>query len=162
MEKDARYWIKKLNLKPHPEGGYYRETYKSDVFLTKKNSQKHHASLIYFLLKNNDISAFHKLTSDEIWLYHSGCSATIFMINLKGQLSIKKIGGDLENDENLLVTIPKNTWFAAKLNNKQDFCLMSCMVSPAFEWTGFELGKIEKLVAEYPIHKELFHQFCQD
>lgn len=179
MKKDASYWINTLQLSPHPEGGFYTETFKSETFnspthklsseaekhsdkaqTAEAHAQRPHASLIYFLLKNKDISAFHKLSGDEIWLYHAGCALTLYLINAQGKLSLKKLGPKVECHENMQVIIPKNTWFAAELNTENNFCLMSCVVAPAFEWKGFELGTKEKLVEEFPQHKSLFTRLC--
>jgi len=162
MIKDASFWIQQLQLQPHPEGGFFRETYKSEKYLFKNEStqSKPSATLIYFLLKNNDISAFHKLKSDEVWMYHTGGTINIFIIDTVGQLKIEKFGNDIANGENIQVLIPANSWFSAELTNKNSFSLMSCMVTPGFEWSDFELGNKEELKQLFPIHKSLFEKFC--
>lgn len=154
MEYNAQYWINNLNLKPHPEGGFYAETYKS-VDYNATNSNSYACSLIYFLLENKQFSAFHKLKSDEVWIYHYGCSVTIYIIDHKGNLHTKKLGLDLFNEESLQVTVPANCWFAAEPNNKSAYSLMSCMVSPGFIWSDFELGKCHELISCFPKHKPL-------
>lgn len=154
MEHNAQYWINNLGLKLHPEGGFYAETYKSADY-DECNTKSYASSLIYFLLENNQFSAFHKLKSDEIWLYHAGCNVSIYIIDNKGKLRTKKLGSNPENNESLQVTVPANSWFAAELNNKRSYCIMSCMVSPGFIWSEFELANQHNLILKYPQYKEL-------
>lgn len=166
MLKDANYWIKQLKLQPHPEGGHYTETYKSQIYSSNSElnncvTNKHCSSLIYFLLKDNEYSAFHKLNSDEVWIYNSGGSVNIYIIDSSGKLTIEKFGSNIENGDNLQVFIPANSWFAAELINKTDYSLMSCLVSPGFEWNDFELGKSVMLELKFPKYKTLFEKLCK-
>lgn len=157
MSKDAEYWINQLQLSPHPEGGYYAESYKS-----KKDSQDQvHCSLIYFLLKEHDISAFHRLKSDEVWLFHAGASLTLYMIDTQGNMTSQKCGLNPDKGEALQLVIPANTWFAAELNRKLPYALCSCMVSPGFTWDDFELAQREHLMQMYPDHATLIERLCK-
>ena len=158
--KNADYWIKHLNLIPHPEGGHYKETYKSQIFLSKGDlnncvTTRRSASLIYFLLSKKEKSTFHRLKSDEIWIFNKGTSVKIYIIDKKGNLLIEKLGHDIENNEELQVFIPAESWFAAELIDKTSFCLMSCIVSPGFEWDDFELADINKLIEQYPAYTDI-------
>ena len=166
MIKDANYWIQQLKLIPHPEGGHFTETYKSQIHFSADElndcvTNKKCSSLIYFLLQKDDFSAFHKLKSDEVWIYNGGSAINIYIIDEKGELNIELFGSDIDKGENLQVFIPANSWFAAELINKDNFCLMSCLVSPAFEWDDFELGNRNFLEAKYPKHKALFNRLCK-
>ena len=161
---NADYWIKHLKLIPHPEGGYYKETYKSQIFLSKGELNncaitRSSASLIYFLLSKNEKSFFHKLKSDEIWIFNKGSSVNIYIIDKNGNLSIEKLGCDIENNEELQVFIPAESWFAAELLDKSSFCLMSCLVSPGFEWDDFELADLSKLMELYPEYIDILSIF---
>ena len=86
MKKNADYWIKQLDLTPHPEGGYYKETIRE----TTNEAQRAPFSSIYFLLNTGDISHFHRIDADEVWYYHAGESLTIHMITPQ-ELSISTI-----------------------------------------------------------------------
>lgn len=167
MVNQANKLIEQLNLIPHPEGGHYSETYKSQIYLSTGElnncvTNKNCSTLIYFLLKEHEYSAFHKLKSDEVWIYNSGDFVNIYIIDSNGKLSIEKFGSNIDNGENLQVFIPANSWFAAELINKDNYILMSCLVSPGFDWNDFELGKRETLKLKYPEHTNLFKRLCKE
>lgn len=166
MKKDANYWIKELKLIPHPEGGHYAETYKSQVYSSENEvaqckNRRQCASLIYYLLNKEECSAFHRLLSDEIWLFHAGAPLNLYLIDPKGNLRIETLGAQPEREENLQVFIPADTWFAAELNQKDSYSLMSCLVSPGFEWNEFELADKDLLSREYPEHASLINRLCK-
>ncbi len=158
---DAAYWINKLNLLAHPEGGYYKEIYRSEEFieqtvLPNRYSSKHSLSTsIYFLLNKNQISAFHKLQSDEIWHYHTGASLKIHIISNDGNYKEVKLGLSLEDGESPQIIIPHNHWFAAELLDKSSFTLIGCTVAPGFDFTDFILGKQDILKKLFPQHSDL-------
>ncbi len=158
---DANYWINKLQLKPHPEGGYYKETYRSEFYIKANdlidthNGERRCSSLIYYLLKGEECSHFHRLKSDEIWIYQQGGALKIHLISPKGELVTEILGTDIENGEKMQVFVPANYWFAAELANFNDFCLLSCLVSPGFVFDDFELAKKEILVKDFPKHEDL-------
>jgi predicted cupin superfamily sugar epimerase len=167
MIKDALYWIKELKLKPHPEGGHYVETYKSQVYTSENEvaqckNRRQCASLIYYLLNKEECSAFHRLQSDEIWLFHAGSPLNLYLIEPNGDLRIEKLGAQPDREENLQVFVPANTWFAAELNQNDSYGLMSCLVSPGFEWQQFELADKNKLLQEFPKHNVLINRLCKE
>ncbi|MGE4289395.1 MAG: cupin domain-containing protein [Salinivirgaceae bacterium] len=167
MEKDALYWIKELKLKPHPEGEHYAETYKSQVYgseneVAQCKDRRQCASLIYYLLNKEECSAFHRLQSDEIWLFHSGASLNLYLIEPNGNLHVEKLGSQPEQEENLQVFVPANTWFAAELYQKDSYGLMSCLVSPGFEWNEYELADKKQLLREFPEHAALINRLCKE
>lgn len=158
MIRNSTYWIEKLKLQKHPEGGYYKEIYRSDELITADSLPDRFAgdrcfsTSIYFLLENEDFSAFHKIKSEEIWHYYQGDSLTIFTIDDHGILNNYKLGCIPENNEHLQVVVPRNTWFAAKLNNKTTFSLLGCTVAPGFDFNDFELAKRDSLIRLFPQH----------
>ena len=145
------YFIEKLSLQPHVEGGYYKEVYRSP--LTTGNRSL--STTIYFLLQGEQVSRFHQLTADEIWFFHYGNPIIIYCIDEKGELSTKKLGLNMEEGESPSLLIPAKTIFASEMINKNGFALMSCMVSPGFEFTDFKLFSREDLSAAYPQHSHL-------
>lgn len=163
-DKIANYWIEKLNLQEHPEGGYFIETYRSDESIkennlpSRYNSDRSFGTSIYFLLTTESVSNFHRLASDEIWHYHQGGSALIHMISPEGKLNSRRIGPDLEAGDSLQVVIPRESWFAAEVI-KESFILVGCTVSPGFEFEDFELAERSGLLKTYPDFKKLIQRF---
>jgi predicted cupin superfamily sugar epimerase len=159
MHSKAKKYIKQLQLTKHPEGGYYKEVYRSGEIILPghlPNRYKQSRSLstsIYFLLEGKQISAFHLLQSDELWHFYDGCPVLVYIINQKGELSIKKFGGR-KNGE-LQLAIEKQNWFAAEIKDKKSFALFGCTVSPGFEFAYFELGKRDDLIKNFPQHSAL-------
>lgn len=164
MTKSAQYWIDKLELQAHPEGGYYKETYRSKDRLhefklpDRYKSSRVFGTSIYFLLTAESNSNFHRLNSDEIWHFHTGGAAKIHFISPQGDLSTKTIGIDLEAGEQLQVVIPKHYWFAAEIISG-DYILVGCTVAPGFEFEDFHLADRSELTSAYPDHKTLIERF---
>lgn len=164
MKYTAAYWINRLKLEKHPEGGYFREIHRSKEKVAghhihpRFGSDKHFSTAIYFLLDGNDFSAFHRLKQDEIWHYYHGSTVKIYMLHENGNLETCFLGIDKSEGIEPVVIIPQNTWFAAELINKDDYVLMGCTVSPGFEFDDFELAKAEELAKDFPEHKELIER----
>lgn len=162
---NAEYWIEKLGLMPHPEGGHFLENYRSKESIKKEHLPSRYSgnrfisTSIYFLLQKHEISAFHRLKSDETWYFHAGDSMDIYIIDQQGKLSTSTIGLNPEKGILPQKTIPKNHWFAAKTIG--DFTLVGCNVAPGFDFSDFEIAKQEMLAAEFPMHKEMINRFCQ-
>jgi predicted cupin superfamily sugar epimerase len=153
--------IQTLDLKPHPEGGFYKETYRgSSEIEVEKQKMRNTATAIYYLLLDEDKSHFHKVLSDEIWLYHQGKTVEIYEIDNSGNLIIHYLGIDIQNGEKPQIVIPKNHWFAAKIKNNAGFCLVSCIVAPGFEFEDFVLANQEDLLKQYPQYQEIIEQMC--
>jgi len=158
---NTAYWIEKLDLQIHPEGGFYKEIYRSKEFVEQKNLPDrftiNHSffTSIYFLLSQNQISTFHKLQADEIWYYHKGSALIIHIISPDGEYYKSKLGLCIESGESPQVIIPHNHWFGAELLDKSTYSLLSCSVSPGFEFSDFELAKRGELLSEFPQHKKL-------
>jgi len=163
---NASYYIEKLGLQKHPEGGFYSENYRSEekiesVALPKRYpSERSFGTSIYFLLTTESVSNFHRLNSDEIWHFHAGGTACIHMISPEGELVSKIIGQDLEQQEQFQVVIPKHHWFAAEII-QGDFILVGCTVSPGFEFEDFELADRSTLASVYPDHTTLIGRFTK-
>jgi predicted cupin superfamily sugar epimerase len=161
----SEYWIKKLQLTPHPEGGYYREIYSSNnytdlSFLTGTKEVKRSLSTsIYFLLKSGEVSKFHRLRSDEIWYYHHGSSITIHCIDVAGVPEDILLGSNADKGEVFQAVIPAGTIFGATVNDKDSYSLVSCMVSPGFNFDDFELMGREDLLSKFPDLKEMIIKF---
>jgi len=133
------YYIRKLNLLPHPEGGYYSETYRSSMSCAFEGFQGERslATSIYFLLTAERNSAMHRIKSDEIWYFHDGDALDIMMIDLAGKHSTVRLGRNLEENEILQFVVPAGFWFGARTTGT--YSLVGCQVSPGFDFRDFEL-----------------------
>jgi uncharacterized protein len=158
---NADYWIEKLQLEEHIEGGYFKETFRSQSLVklqTKYGSEeitRAASTCIYFLLKSGQSSKFHRLTSEEIWHFYLGSPIEIYIINDSAELIKIRLGNNPELCEVLHFVIPKGCWFAAEPIEENSFSLISCFVAPGFEYQDFELGDYDKLAQSYPKYKDL-------
>jgi predicted cupin superfamily sugar epimerase len=147
------------------EGGFYRETYRSNFSITHTSSRKSKnkapldkmrssLTLIYYLLDGRGhFSAFHRLKSDEIWHFYRGCPVTIYVINNKGHLTQFRLGNDIGHGEQCHVIIRAGLWFGARVDDSTSFALIGCTVTPGFDYKDFELGTRSKLIRMFPKHK---------
>lgn len=167
MTKEAVYWIQKLSLQPHPEGGYYRQTYRSELLLEKQwlprqfRGPRPASTAIYFLLESSNFSAFHRLHSDELWHFYAGRSLSIHVIEPEGRYSQIQLGADPEAGEQLQAVVKAECWFASRLKHGQSFALVGCTVAPGFDFDDFELAKREELTRRYPQHRELIEKLTR-
>ena len=165
MNQKAKYYIQKLQLEKHPEGGYFREVYRSGEIISidspKRNLKRNVSTSIYFLLEGTQISKFHRLNSDELWHFYDGSSVKVYVIDGKGKLTEIILGKKIEEGEAFQTVIKKNNWFAAEVINKRSFALIGCTVSPGFDFSDFELANREYLLESFPNHKSLISKFTK-
>ena len=160
MKQSASYYIDKLNLRSHPEGGYFAETYRSDelidsIALPKRfGGNRSFSTAIYFLLDGHQFSAFHRIKSDELWHFYDGIPLMVYIIHPDGALETLKIGNDLEEGCKFQGIVKAGCWFASCPINKQGFSLVGCTVAPGFDFKDFELAN-EALIKQFPQHGEL-------
>ena len=162
MKKDANYFIEKLELEQHPEGGYYKSTFSSDEEIDAFSVKRNLFTNIYFLLKSGDVSHFHRLKSDEVWYYHGGSPLTIHVIDSLGNYQEIKLGLDIENGEKPQAIVPKNTIFGSSVIEEDTFSLVGCMVSPGFNFEDFELFTQDELIAAYPQHEQIIKRLAYE
>lgn len=162
MEK-AEFLIKHFNLKPHPEGGYYREIYRSDEIIKslpeRYNGNRSISTSIYFLLKGQQVSKLHKLKSDEIWHFYEGSSVKIYTLSDKGDLTEIILGRNISEGEVFQVIIKREHWFCAEAIDKNSFSFVGCTVAPGFNFDDFSLAEKEILLQKFPEHKFLIKHF---
>jgi predicted cupin superfamily sugar epimerase len=160
--------VKKLDLQPHPEGGYFKEVYRSNEIIEKSGLPERYESSrcfgtsIYYLLEGEQFSSFHKIKSDEIWHFYLGSAIVLHLINSNGEYSKIVVGKDVENDEQLQFTIPYGTWFAAEVKDKSSYSLVGCTVSPGFDFADFEMGERKKLIEEFPAHENIITRLTRE
>ncbi|MFU8860961.1 MAG: cupin domain-containing protein [Cyclonatronaceae bacterium] len=166
MIKNADYWIHALGLTAHPEGGYYREIYRSRETIDKKglperyNGDRHFSTSIYFLLKGHENSRLHRLKSDETWHFYEGSALTLFVLSPFGRLRRHVLGSNLERGEQFQLTVPADHWFGASVNDPVSFTLVGCTVAPGFDFEDFEMAELRRLVSEFPQHRAFIEQLC--
>ncbi|EIJ41401.1 hypothetical protein BegalDRAFT_0482 [Beggiatoa alba B18LD] len=162
--RDANFWIKTLDLQIHPEGGYYRRTYCSTESLpiqglpSRFQASRFISSAIYYLLRDTQFSALHRIRSDELWHFYAGTSISLYMINHQGDLLKCVLGANPEQGQVFQAVVPAGCWFGAHLNQADSYALLGCTVAPAFEFADFELAQREDLLSTYPQHQALIHQ----
>ena len=165
MNKEAEYRKLKLGLSELlGEGGYYKETYRSDKVSTlqfEKNGERSISTLIYYLLDGNEFSALHKLLSDEIWHFYTGSSLILYVLENKDILNRKVLGKDLDAGEEFQAVIKSGFWFGAIVSDCSSYSLVGCTTSPAFTFENFELGKRENLLQTYPKHKAIIERLTK-
>ncbi len=156
MEQTASYWINHLQLQPHPEGGFYKEVFRSETEVMRPPSllTKKACTSIYYLLEGEDFSGFHRIASDEIWYFHKGVPLHIHVIDENGEHLTLELSD--ESTGNLSVVVRAGLWFAAEIPSKSSFTLVSCAVAPGFEFNEFEMAVKEQLTVLYPQHADLF------
>ena len=163
----AQAWIKCLALKTHPEGGYYRETYRSAQRIPRRvlpggyRGARAASTAIYFLLKRGQVSRLHRIRSDELWHHYTGGSLTIHCLHPTGGYTQVRLGLKLDRGEQPQIMIPAGTWFGATLVRGAPFALVGCTVAPGFEFDDFEMGRASVLRREFPAHKAIITQLCR-
>jgi predicted cupin superfamily sugar epimerase len=168
MEKEIQAIISQLALKPHPEGGFYREVYRSEGIIGTESlgsdfqGSRNYATGIYFLLTSGSYSAFHRIRQDELWHFYKGTSIDLHVIHPDGTRSSLIVGNDLSAGEHPQVAVPAGCWFASAVRGDGAFSLVGCTVSPGFDFRDFELGKRSDLVRQYPQHAEIIRSFTRE
>jgi len=153
--------IAHLQLEKHPEGGYYRETYRAEYSIaTGVGEIRNVSTAIYFMLCGKEISHFHRIKSDELWFFHQGSPILIYWIEKTGLKTII-LGNNINAGEYLQAVIPADTWFAARIIDGNGYGLVSCTVSPGFDFADFELADRNSLISEYPSLKEIITEFTR-
>ena len=149
--------IKKLDLRPLPdEGGYYRQTYKSDMefptngFGIDLDSMRRISTAIYFLETRDGFSALHRVRSDEVYHFYAGDPVDMIQIDDSGILSRFILGSDILNNQSPQLVVPKGKWQASRLKAGGRWALMGSTVAPGFEFEDFELADRDRMLLQFP------------
>lgn len=168
MPMTADYWIEKLQLQPHPEGGYFRETYCADEMIKLEHLPDRYevdhsfSTAIYYLLNEYQVSAFHRLKSDELWNFYIGSSLTLHIIDKLDEYSQIKLGSNFENGEVFQAVIPAGSWFGASVNDTSSYVLVGSIVAPGFDFTDFEMADRKDLLKQYPQHRAIIEKLTRE
>jgi predicted cupin superfamily sugar epimerase len=166
LAKDAQYWIHHLGLSPHPEGGYYRATYKSDLTIVRNalpsgyQGDRSASTAIYFLLDEGNFSAFHRIASDEVWHFYTGSSLLVYVIDPEGNYFELHLGSD--EGEVFQAVVKAGSWFASRVRDAAGFALVGCTVAPGFDFADFELGVRSELIRTFPAHQKLIEELTRE
>ena len=167
MKRSIPNLVRLLELKPHPEGGFYKETYRSELIISEKNlperfeGDRSCLTSIYYLLLSDSFSAFHRIKQDEIWHFYLGSTLSLHLISEAGEYRCILIGNKLEQNNVLQYTVPAGYWFAAEVEEEDSFALVGCNVAPGFDFRDFELGKREDLLKMFPKHRSLIRRLTR-
>lgn len=157
----ADEWIKKLKLVPHPEGGWFIESYRSGESIAghalpgRFSGPRSFSTAIYFLLKSNEFSAFHKIKQDETWHFYDGSPVLLHLIDDQSQYFSIKIGNDPTQGILPQFTVPAGWLFAAEVSDKNNFSLVGCTVAPGFDFADFEMPSSAELLQKYPQYNSI-------
>jgi uncharacterized protein len=161
---DAKQLIETLALKPHPEGGFYAETFRSSLVV---DSPEHPAprsasTAIYFLLRRDDFSAFHRVRSDELWHHYAGDPLELYLIDAAGTLSVEHLGMALTRGQRPQALAPRSVLQAACVTSgPHGYSLCGCTVAPGFDFADFEMPARSALRDAHPAHAALFERLCR-
>ena len=156
----AESLAQQLQLLPHPEGGYYRETYRSTVAIPQSAlpgylGDRHHSTAIYFLLTAGNFSAFHRIRQDEVWHFYSGDPVEVIEISPEGTLTITELGTDIAGGQAPQHVVPGGAWFGSRVKAGGEYGLTGCTVAPGFDFADFELAERSMLTGMFPEHTSL-------
>jgi predicted cupin superfamily sugar epimerase len=156
--------IDRLELTPHPEGGYFRETYRASESVAagalprRFNGERSISTAIYFLLEAGQCSHLHRIRSDEVWHFYAGDPLIVVEIDAAGSLKTTRLGGDLAAGAVYQHVVPAGVWFGASPAEGSRFALVGCTVAPGFDFADFQLADRETLLNEYPRHQGWIRQ----
>ena len=157
--------ISKLKLEPHIEGGYFTETYKNPYKVDGKyineniEGKRPLSTSIYYLLKSGQVSKFHVLKFDEQWFYHSGSALLVHLIDHDGNLESVTLGPDVPSGEIPQLLVKAGVVLGAEVLDKNSYCLVSCVVTPGFDYRDFTLFESVDLIKKFPQHQKLIKRF---
>ena len=162
----AQNWIDRLRLEPHPEGGWYRQTYRAPLMLARAALPGHAgdraaSTAIYFLLAGDQFSALHRLRSDELWHFYAGSALIVHVIEPSGKYSELLVGSGPTSGEDFQAVVPAGCWFGSSLRQPNTWALVGCTVAPGFDFSDFEMARRDELSAQYPQHRNIIERLTR-
>jgi uncharacterized protein len=159
--------IEQYGLQPHPEGGWYKQTYKSSEVIAASalperfGGNRPISTAIYFLVEEGNFSAFHRIKSDECWHFYAGDPLHVYVLQQSRKLEIISLGNNIAKGELFQYVVPANCWFASRPAPGSRYSFVGCTVAPGFDFTDFELAQADSLSAAYPRHETIIRQLCR-
>lgn len=148
------------DLQSHPEGGFFKETYRDARLISQQSLPKefsgdrHISTAIYFLIPKDKKSHLHRIKSDEVWHFYLGGPMTLTQISPEGNLEKITLGQDIKSGQKLQHVVPSGYWFGAYSNPESDFSFVGCTVAPGFDFADFEMGDRDQLLKLFPQARE--------
>jgi predicted cupin superfamily sugar epimerase len=167
MMTPANAWIAALQLKPHPEGGYYRETYRAEERVAREHlparfsGDRAFSTAIYFLLSGEDFSALHRIKQDEVWHFYDGSSIILHIIDPDSNYSTIRVGRNIQRGEVPQAVVKAGCLFGATVSDASSYALSGCTVAPGFDFADFEMPNRAELCALYPAHQSIIEQLTR-
>ncbi len=164
---EIHYWIDRFHLQPHPEGGFYRETYRAPLTIEKSalpagfKGARNASTAIYFLVDGENFSAFHRIAADEMWHFYAGSALAVEVIDPAGKYSQMLIGKNPDAGETFQAVVPAGCWFASHVKDGHSYSLVGCTVAPGFDFDDFEIAGRAELTAQYPQHRALIERLTR-
>lgn len=160
MQNRITELVNKLELLPHPEGGFYRETYRSEGIIPNSilqnfEGERNYSTAIYFLLTSENFSAFHRIKQDEIWHFYEGSPLFVHVIDRSGKYTRHEVGLKLSDGQQPQLTVPAGSWFASSVKEENSYSFVGCTVAPGFDFKDFELADRQYLKDQYPEHEKI-------
>jgi len=153
--------IRKLGLLDHPEGGFFRETYRSKGVISSGElgqdfkGDRNYSTAIYFLLTSDNFSAFHRIRQDETWHFYEGSEIVLHLLSPSGSYEQVILGGDIGRGHHFQYVVQAGTWFASEVREPDNYALAGCTVAPGFDFDDFELANRQELQEQYPSFRDL-------
>jgi predicted cupin superfamily sugar epimerase len=163
---DLETIVATLGLAPHPEGGFYRETYRAPLVLPRDalgaafGGDRHASTAIYFLVPRGTFSALHRIAADEVWHHYAGAPLEVVAILPDGGLERVTLGSELAAGERPQHVVRAGAWFGSRVPDtaaaaRGAWSLVGCTVAPGFDFADFEMGERDALVRAFPAHRDL-------
>jgi hypothetical protein len=162
----AQEIIELYGLQKHPEGGYFRETYRADGKMVAAEpggalaGPRNFSTAIFFLLTKGDRSRLHRIKSDEVWHFYRGGPLTVAEIRPDGTVRKTVLGPDIKAGQKLQHVVPAGSWFGAWPEEGTEYALVGCTVAPGFDFSDFELGERSELLKRFPRSKDIIERLA--
>jgi uncharacterized protein len=163
----ARQWIDKLGLRPHPEGGFFRETYKASETLSRDclparfGGERAFSTAIYYLLEANDMSALHRVRQDEVLHFYDGAALTVHVIDAAGNYTSSRLGRNVTEGERPQIMVPGGHLFAMTVSEGGAYTLLGATVAPGFDFADFDMPGRAELTRQFPQHRALIERLTR-
>ncbi len=167
MNYTPQFFVEQFKMQLHPEGGWFKETYRSEEVILKEHLPNRYrdgrsfCTAIYFLLEGEQFSGFHRIKSDEMWHFYAGQALNVYIIDERGELEVVAIGPHIEKGEKFQHVVKAGCWFASRPAMPDTFSFVGCTVAPGFDFEDFELARAAELEKEFPKHKTIINQLCR-
>jgi predicted cupin superfamily sugar epimerase len=148
VNDEARAVVEALGLAPHPEGGFFRETFRAPLVIGAPQGPRAASTSIYFLLPGGHFSALHRVQSDEVWHHYDGDPIDLHTLAPNGGHLVTRLGRDLASGERPQCIVPAGVWQAAVAHKR--FALCGCTVAPGFDFADFEMPSRGELTRRFP------------